>query len=111
PRHGRERARTMAVMTRRCWRRWSVVLGAALMAALPTVAVTPAGAVAEYQYVRADGAVASSTALTSIPLNELHLAVRGTDNAIYYSRYGLTSGWTLWEPLGAPVGGVKGDPA
>jgi len=100
-------------MGRRDWRRWAVGAGvAAGVAAMVATTVSTAGALSTYQVVRANGFVASSPALAATADNEQFIAVRGSDDGIYIARNIFNGAeWTDWEPLGAPPGGAKGDPA
>lgn len=99
---------------RRRWTRQSTmrrVAGAALAVA-STLGPSAAGALSTYQFVRANGFVASSPALAATPDNEQYIAVRGSDDGIYLARNIFNGAeWTDWTPLGAPPGGAKGDPA
>jgi hypothetical protein len=102
--------RTVEVAMRRRWtRRWA--LGAAL-AVVGALAPSAAGALSTYQYVRADGFVASSPSLAATPDGQLYIAVRGSDDGVYLVRSIFNGAeWTPWESAGAPRGGAKGDPS
>ena len=96
-------------MARRKWQRLAVSLG---LAAISAGSSSTASALSTYQYVRVNGFVASSPALATTVDNEEFIAVRGSDDGIYVARSIFNGAeWTDWEPLGAPPGGAKGDPA
>ncbi len=96
-------------MGARNWRRWAV---GATVAAIGAGSMATAGALSTYQVVRANGFVASSPALATTVDNEEFIVVRGSDDGIYAARSIFNGAeWTDWEPLGAPPGGARGDPA